>query len=226
MFRSSKPVFLDSRSRRGRKRVPTWLVLLLGGMAVGVAGVILVQQRYLPPRLSMEDSKRLQADYQAADAERTQLRGQLADVSARLAATETEKTKLATDLGTSKQANDALRKDVVSALAALPSDPRGGPVEVRAATFTNQGGVLNYDVALTRKRVSSDPLTGVMQLVVESAGAAQPFTAQPVAVSLTNFQNLQGSLTLPAGFAPRQVTVKVLDRVGGKQLGMRVKAVK
>ena len=29
---------------------PRWLVLLIGGIAVGAAGVVLVQERYLPPR--------------------------------------------------------------------------------------------------------------------------------------------------------------------------------
>jgi hypothetical protein len=33
---------------------------------------------------------------------------------------------------------------------------------------------------------------------------------------------LRGSLPLPDAFVPRQTTIQVLDRVGGKVLGMRV----
>ena len=35
-------------------------------------------------------------------------------------------------------------------------------------------------------------------------------------------QSLRGSVTLPESFTPRQTTINVLDRVGGKSLGMRV----
>jgi hypothetical protein len=37
---------------------------------------------------------------------------------------------------------------------------------------------------------------------------------------------VRGSLALPDGFRPRQTTVQVLDRPGGKLLGMRVILVK
>jgi len=33
---------------------------------------------------------------------------------------------------------------------------------------------------------------------------------------------VRGSLPLPQGFRPQQTTIQVLDRVGGKLLGMRV----
>jgi hypothetical protein len=33
---------------------------------------------------------------------------------------------------------------------------------------------------------------------------------------------VRGSLALPEGFRPRQVSIQLLDREGGKLLGMRV----
>lgn len=229
MFSSSKPVFLDSRSRRARKRVPRWLVLLVGGVALGVAGVLYIQERHLPPRLTAAASQALQKNYDQADAERKQLAASLDTATKRVQTLEAEKARLESELSGSKQSNDALRKDVASALAALPADPRGGTVEVRAGTFSARAGSLTYDVALSRNKVSGQALTGVMQLVVEGSGlpsASNVVTLGPVEVSLSNFASLNGTLPLPEGFVARQVTVKVLDRVGGKLLGMRVLRVK
>ena len=41
-------------------------------------------------------------------------------------------------------------------------------------------------------------------------------------VSVNSTQSLRGSVPLPETFNPRQTTIQVLDRVGGKLLGMRV----
>ena len=85
MFGSSKPVVFDPYGRRRKRaRVPRWLVLLLLGIAVGIAGVLLVQERYLPPRLSADASAKLQRDYEQADAERQRLTQALAENGRRL----------------------------------------------------------------------------------------------------------------------------------------------
>ena len=53
MFRSSRPTFFGDRSRR--RGPPAWLLWLLGGVVAGAAGVIVVQKRYLTPRLSTQE---------------------------------------------------------------------------------------------------------------------------------------------------------------------------
>jgi hypothetical protein len=78
---------------------------------------------------------------------------------------------------------------------------------------------------LTRERGAAKPMTGVMQLVAAgdgARGADTSVTLKPVAVTVGSHLLLRGSLPLPEGFRPRQVTVQVLDRAGGKPLGMRV----
>ena len=51
MFGRSRPVIFNPYGRRrSRFRVPRWLVLLLVGAALGMAGVLAVQERWLPPR--------------------------------------------------------------------------------------------------------------------------------------------------------------------------------
>jgi hypothetical protein len=230
MFGKSREVTFDPYgSRRSRTRVPRWLVLLLVGTAIGAAGVIVVQERYLPPRLSAAAGAELRASFESADAERARLKRQLDDTSKRLA-TALADSKSATDaLAANREHIEQLRDDVASAVTSLPPDPRGGSVEVRAARFSAKGGSLAYDVVLTRDRASAKPMTGVMQLVVAGDGARGADTSvslKPVSLSIGSHQILRGNLPLPDGFKPRQTTVQVLDRVGGKSLGMRVLPVK
>jgi len=226
MFGKSKPVVLE---RYGRRRSPwlppRWLVLLLIGIAAGAAGVLFVQERYLPPRLSASAGNDLQKAFAQADADRTRLKGELAETSRRLDAALADKKAADEALGASRAALDRQRVDLASAIDALPPDPRGGTVEVRAAQFSAKGGLLAYDVVLTRSRDTARPLTGVMQFNVagESArGGEANATLKPVELSIGSHQVLRGSLALPEGFRPRQTTIQVLDRVGGRALGMRV----
>lgn len=226
MFGRSRPVVIETHgSRRRGRRVPRWLVLLLLGMAAGAAGVIYVQERHLPPRLSAADSEQLRASFSEADAERRRLQGELAAATGKLETSAAENKGLGEELAASRRSVDSLRDDVAFVAAALPPDPRGGAVEVRAARIARAGQALAYEVALAREGSRGKPLAGVMQLVAtgdSSSGAEATVGLEPVAVSVGSHQVLRGTAALPAGFVPRQCTVRVLDRPGGQLLGMRV----
>ncbi len=230
MFGRSKPVVLESySSRRKRGRPPRWLVLLLTGVAVGAAGVVLLQERYLPPRLSPGESATLRAAYETADAERLHLQQSLGETSQKLNTALSEKTKLSEDLSASRATTERLREDLSAVVAALPPDPRGGGVEVRAGRFTTQGDMLVYDVVLTRERAGSKPLAGVLQLTVAGVparGAETTVVLKPVTLALGQHEIVRGSQALPEGFKARETTIRVLDRPAGNSLGMRVMLVK
>lgn len=227
MFR---PVELTvSGSRRQRRKVPRWLVLLTTGVLAGAGGLLYVQHRYLPPRLSAEESARLQAAYAKADAERQRLQQSLNDTAHQLDTTQAERNRLAQELHDTQQAAGALRNELTALVTALPPDPRGGTVQVRAASFQTTGGKLLYDVMLSRDRAIAKPLSAVMQLVVAGAPKRGPETSvklEPVSLTMNAFENLRGGVALPEGFNPRQATIHVLDRPDGKLLGMRVMVVK
>jgi hypothetical protein len=209
--------------------MPRWLVLLLAGTAIGAGGVVFVQERYLPPRLSADASAKLRAAFEQADSERQRLKSELAGTARRLESTVAERKGLADELAASRQAVDRLRGDVTSLVASLPPDPRGGTVQVRAARFSTEAGQLLYDVVLSRDRAGSKPLSGVMQLVVAGApqrGGEATIRLKPVAISVGSVESVRGGLPLPDGFDPRQATINVLDRPDGKLLGMRVMHVK
>ena len=226
----TKPVAFDYGRRRTGWRVPRWLLLLLGGCLAGAGGVIYVQERVLPPRLTTDASTQLQSAFQSADAERTRLAADLAQAMRRLEAALAEKKTLTAELASSRAAVERLRDDLAAVVAALPPDPRSGAVEVRAARFAASGGMLAYDVVLTRAGGSNArPLAGVLQLVVTGATPQRPETSvalKPIALSMGPHEVLRGSLPLPDGFRPQQTTVQVLDKPAGKVLGMRLLVVR
>jgi hypothetical protein len=152
------------------------------------------------------------------------LQAELSETAERLRGALDENTRLSADVAARSEAVQRLRQDIASLAASLPPDPRNSPVAVRAARFEVQGETLAYNVVLSREHAGKNPLGGVMQLVVVGASGRgnDTVTAAPVPVSLGAVDTVRGSLPLPQGFKPRQTTIHVLDKVGGRRLGMRV----
>lgn len=222
-------MFNSYGGRRSRWRPPGWLVLLLCGTVAGAGGVVVLQERYLPPRLSATATTQLRSSFEQADDERQRLKGELGEALKRLESQRTERARLADELATSRSTAERLRDDLASVVTSFPPDPRGGVVEVRSGQFTAKGGALSYNVVLMRERANGKTMPGVMQMVVagESERGAQTTVAlKPIALSIGSHEIVRGSAPLPDGFRPRQTTVQVLDRVAGKPLGMRVMLVK
>ena len=212
-------------TRRSRARVPPWLVWLLLGLILGTAGVVLVQERYLPPRLSAGESTALRNAYDQAEGERQRLTIELDQAQQQLQQALAEKAAIAEQLDKTRADATKLSDDLASVVQSLPPDPRGGRIEIRAAQFSANAGALDYEVVLMRDAKPGKPVKRVMQLIVagESArGASTTLTLEPIGFSLDSHEVLRGSLPLPEGFKPRQTTVQVLDGVGGNPLGMRV----
>lgn len=230
MFGQSRSIpFNPYGSRRSRWRMPRWLVLLLVGIAIGAGGLFFAQQRYLPARLSAADSAELRGAYDTADSARARLTSQLAETTKRLDAALADKKKATDESSASRASAEALRADLSAVVASLPPDPRGGAVEIRAARFATKGTALSYDVLLTRDRGATKPLNGSLLLTVaglSARGAPASVAAPPAPVSIAGHEMARGTVALPEGFKPSQVTVQVLDRAGGKALGMRVMLVK
>ena len=228
MFNRSRPVSFNPYGRRpSRWRWARWIVGPLALMGLGAAAVIVAQERYLPPRLSVGASAQLQQDIDAARGDAQRLAAELAQARSRLAAVTTDSQALGKDLATQRAAVERLQGDLASVVAALPPDPRSGAVEVRAARFAASGGMLAYDVVLTREPVGKAgraPMTGTMQLVVTGESAQKgptSVTMKPIALSMGSHEVVRGSQPLPEGFKPQQTTVRVLDRPAGQLLGMR-----
>jgi hypothetical protein len=230
MFGKNKPVVFERYGRRrSRWRLPRWFLLLVAGIAIGAGGVIFLQERYLPPRLSQEASRELRSAYATADAERQRLKTQLTATTQQLESALAAKKRQDEELAAPRAAAQRLRDEMNALIAALPPDPRGGTVEVRAGRFAAEDGKLAYDLVFTRDKDTSKPLTGVMQLHVAgqtARGTETTVALKPVDLSIGSHALVRGSLPLPEGFRPRQATVQVLESAGGKALGMRVMLVR
>lgn len=244
MLGTFKPVAFEPYGRRrSSRRIPQWLVMLLLGAAAGVTGVLLVQQRLLPPRLSAGESAALRAQLAQAEQERDRARAEAATALQQRDAAAAERKTAVDELAADRERTRTARADQEFLIASLPPDPRAGVVEVRAARFTRERGALNYEVLLTRGKAAAGgkgagkavgkgdgeaagapPLAGVMQFVVagQSGSAERHITLEPIKVSIGSHQSLRGSLPLPENFTAKQTTISVFDRIGGKQLGMRV----
>jgi hypothetical protein len=103
-------------------------------------------------------------------------------------------------------------------------------VEIRAGRFAAQGSALAYDLVLTRDaKVAATPLSASLQLNVlglTPRGAETTVALKPVDISVGGHALVRGTVPLPDGVRPRQVTVQVLDAPGGKSLGMRIMLVR
>lgn len=218
-------MFNSLGASRPRRRIPPWLLWGLFAALAGAGAVLLVQERYLPPRLSPAESAALRRDFEQADAERKRLQAELAQTTQRLQRSEADKATLGEQLSASQATAAGLRDDLEAIVQALPPDPRGGSVEVRAGQFSARPGALDYNVVLMRDGSPRKALSGVVQLTVsgESArGAPTTLALEPIALSMLGHEVVRGSAPLPEGFKPRQTTVQVLDKAAGKSLGMRV----
>jgi hypothetical protein len=226
MFGSRKAIVFDPYRRNRRRGVPTWLLLLMLGIALGMAAVIGAQEKLLPRRLTVTESHALNESFKNADAERERLLKERDSLQQQLDKSSAEARRLDAALGAAQGAGDRARADLAALLGTLPPDPRAAKnaVEVRAGRFTVRRGNLAYEIVLTRRKAAT-PLSGVMQLVVAGAsGGGRPSTirVEPVSLSVDGHEIVTGSVRLPDDFTPRQTTVQVLDRPAGKSLGMRV----
>ncbi|MCI4430477.1 MAG: hypothetical protein JHC40_15070 [Burkholderiales bacterium] len=228
MTEKFKPVAFQPSARRS-SHAPRWLVLLLIGVTLGAAGLAVIQEIYLPKRLTHEASARLRTALERADAERKGLELELGETKRRLEAALAESKSSPGEIGAARAAAQRLRDDLAAVIAALPPDPRGGSVEVRSGRFSAKGGVLNYEMVLTRDlklaQAGTQTLPATVQLLAtgqDAGGAEATLSLAPLQLALGSHEVPRGSLSLPEGFKPRQVSVQVLDRENGKQLGLRV----
>ena len=173
MFGRSKPVVFDPyRGQRSRFGLPRWLLLLLLGGVLGAAGVLYVQQAWLPPRLSAAETATLRQAYQQADAERTRLASELELANEGLRQAQAAVKHLGADAGEATDTLRTLRADLDLVIDALPPDPRAGAVAVRAGRISARGGQLAYSLVLTREKAGAKPIDGVLQIVVVRPGRA------------------------------------------------------
>jgi len=229
MFRPNKrPIFKPSVYQTGARRarrVPRWLALLLFGVGVGAGGLALLQGSYGPQRLTVEASRQLGDEVNRLMQESLRLQNDLDAVVRELELERSSRATLADALTQAQAALAPLQADIALFAAAMPADPRGGPIGVHAASFIRQGRQLAYHVLIMQdEAAAARPLAGTLTMAVEGRyanGRTDTVTLDALPVSLGRYQHFKGAAALPDGFLATRVTVRVLD-ASERQRAMRI----
>jgi len=226
MFGRSRPVVFDPyRHQRRRGGLPRWAWLLLAGLTLGAGGVILAQERWLPPRLSAAESARLRSAFEQAEAERSRLQQALTSTTRERDDARSAREALAKQHAELSARVEAFDADLAFAVDALPPDPREGAVALRAVQASVRQGALHYELALSHGQPGGRAIDGVLQMEISGQaadGSERRVALQPVERRIAPRDVMRGRVPLPSAFAPAQVTLRVVDRRTEQRLGMRI----
>ena len=223
MFGSSKRrVFQPTAygSTRRARRIPRWLVLMLSGIVLGAGGLLFLQKSYGPTRLTVEQSEQLHYDLNSSNMDKQRLQSQFNQQAHDLKQSTTTVQEQAAQLKKAQEQVAKLTTEIQLFADAMPPDPRGTSPGIRAASFTNEDGQLQYQILVMQDEGKTETFTGEMELVVAGRYANRKsgsIDLPPFAIELQQYSHVGGTAPLPEGFTPRQVTIKVTEQ-GSKKL--------
>ncbi|NLY35525.1 MAG: hypothetical protein GX040_12535 [Alcaligenaceae bacterium] len=217
MFGSSKravfkpSVYESSSSRRG-KRMPRWLVILFTGVIMGAGGFWFLQTNYGPKRLSVEESNSLTNEISVLTQEKQRLQAELEKTTLDLDALKKSNSAQGNTLQSSQERIQQLTADLELIKKAIPADPSGNPLGIRAAEFDSAMGKLDYKLLIMKSDDALPDYKAQLEFIVEGRyrnGKTGYAEIPPTDINITNFQQVGGSLTLPPTLTPRKVTIRV-----------------
>ena len=213
MFGSSKRnVFKPTAygTTRRSRRVPRWLMLMLTGVVLGSGGLLFLQKSYGPTRLTVEQSEQLHYELNSVKMDKQRL--------------QTQVSQQARELTEARAFVDKAKKDLQLFIDAMPPDPRGTSPGVRAASFRDANGQLEYEILVMQDEGKTDLFSGEVELVVAGRyanGKNANIDLPPFGIELQRYTHTQGRAPLPDGFSPRQVTIKITREGSSKQVATR-----
>ncbi|HLU00516.1 MAG TPA: hypothetical protein VKZ70_12330, partial [Burkholderiaceae bacterium] len=106
-----------------------------------------------------------------------------------------------------------------------PSDPRGTSPGIRAVSFNFDNGQLDYHILVMQDADKVKPFTGEVTLVAAgrySNGRNGTVELAPFPISLERYTHLQGTVEVPEGFTPREITIQIRAEGSDRVVAMRV----
>ncbi len=228
MFGSSKrqafrpTAYGHSRRRRG---IPRWLVLLLTGIVLGAGGLLFLQKSYGPTRLTVEQSEQLHYDLNSANMDKQRLQSQLNQHVQELKEAHARIQSQEAALNERQAEIDRLSSDVALFTETAPEDPRGTSPGIRAVSFNFADGQLDYHILVMQDADKAQPFKGEVTLTAAgrySNGRNGNEELAPFPVSLERYTHLQGTVEVPEGFTPREVTIQIRAEGSDRVSAMRV----
>lgn len=227
MFGSSKrkafrPTAYGNSRRRG---IPRWLVLILTGIVLGAGGLLFLQKSYGPTRLTVEQSEQLHYDLNSANLDRQRLQSQLNQHVQELKESHSRIQSQDSDLRELQAEIDKLGTDVALFVATAPEDPRGTSPGIRAVNLNYAGGQLDYHILVMQNAGQTAPFNGEVTLTASGRyanGRSGNEQLTPFPISLERYTHLQGTVEVPEGFTPREVTIQIRPAGSERVVAMRV----
>jgi hypothetical protein len=227
MFGSSKRnVFKPTAygTTRRSRRVPRWLMLMLTGVVLGSGGLLFLQKSYGPTRLTVEQSEQLHYDLSSIKMDKQRLQAQVSQQTRELTDVRSKLDAQTKEVHEARAFVDKAKKDLQLFIAAMPPDPRGTSPGIRAATFRDGKGQLEYEVLVMQEEGKTELFSGEVELVVAGRypnGKNANVDIPPFGIELERYTHTQGTAPLPEGFTPRQVTIKITRDGSPKQVATR-----
>ena len=208
-----------------RKGIPRWLVLMVTGIVIGAGGLLFLQKSYGPTRLTVEQSEQLHYDLNSANMDKQRLQTQLnqhaqelKEATARIQTQEKELQRRQAEI-------EQLNSDVALFVETAPGDPRNTSPGIRAVSLNYANGQLDYHILVMQDADKAQPFSGQVSMTAAgrySNGRNGNVDLEPFPVSLERYTHLQGTLEVPEGFTPREVTIQIRAEGSERVSAMRV----
>lgn len=163
--------------------------------------------------------------------EARELRGKLDEAGSQLTVADSAKEHLGAELAAAQQELGALRQNLAFFEQLIPVDAKKGPISIRSAELQREPDGLRFRVLVMRNGPGEGEFAGSLQFVATGTrdGESATITLEPVASAPTSsgtakpagggatrlkfqqYQRVDGTLAVPAGFEPDAVTVRVLE---------------
>lgn len=197
---------------RRPRRIPRWLVLMLTGIVLGAGGLLFLQKSYGPPRLTVEQSEQLHYDLNSLGMDKQRLQSALTKATRELAEATAKLESQGKALTQARTQLDQQKDDIAMFANAMPADPRGTSPGIRAASFSTSDNKLAYQILVMQDADKTALFSGNAEFTIAGRhgnGRSGNITLPPFDLSLERYVHVEGEVDLPAGFRPRQVTIKI-----------------
>ena len=198
---------------------------MVTGIVIGAGGLLFLQKSYGPTRLTVEQSEQLHYDLNSANMDKQRLQTQLnqhiqelKEANARIQTQDKELERLQAEI-------EQLSSDVALFVETAPGDPRNTSPGIRAVSLNYANGQLDYHILVMQDADKAQPFSGQVSLTAAgrySNGRNGNVELEPFPVSLERYTHLQGTLEVPEGFTPREVTIQIRADGSERVSAMRI----
>ena len=234
--RSRRQVFKPSPydTRRRRRKLPRWFVLLVVGILVGSGGTLILQASYGPKRLTVLESQRLTDDLAAVTLDRQQLQADLTELQRQLETGRTDAKQTIADLQQEidrlENRMQPLRDEVELFKGALSAGVKFDPIGITGASFDQDKGSksLRYQIVLVQEDDQQPAYEGRIEVTFEGRypnGRAGAVKALVAPFTLKHYEILTGTIEMPNSLQATRATLRVYRAQGKRALSYRTYSV-